>query len=190
MSDVMGMKEVLNRPQLSNAEIDALAAENTEESRQRLVEAHLRMALYEAGRAEVMNGLLSLEELQSEAFMALVEGVADFDPGLGMYVNLFLQQRVRWALYKAVRTRARADSPCVSWEAFSSTMVSGAESTEYQRIELSRALGQLPPKDRDVVNLVVFQGAQKASETLGVSTSAVYQRWRRALQKLEENCSA
>jgi RNA polymerase sigma-70 factor (ECF subfamily) len=64
----------------------------------------------------------------------------------------------------------------------------GGETYPEERIALERALQQLPPDQREVVHLHVYEGLtlQEVADVTGVSINTVASRYRYALDKLRE----
>lgn len=97
------------------------------------------------------------------------------------HLEAYLRRAVRNECYGRLRGRARhkaSELPLLE-------PVSGPEDP-YLRIEVERALRALPPEQREVVHLKVFEGHtfQQIAAMTGESINTVASRYRYALEKL------
>lgn len=106
----------------------------------------------------------------SEAFLALSEGLLDYDDTSGMGVVNFLERRIGNRLRNAVKK----ESAVVGNHA---VMVRGKDSNGVGRVDLERLLKEFEPRDRKIFFLYYIEGESMSGigRILGISTGRVHQ---------------
>ncbi len=120
------------------------------------------------------------EDAVQQVFAAVVRrGVGDLDSAEG-----YLRRAIRNECYDTLRSRRRRPEAANSDTLLEA--VTAAEDRPDDRMALTRALQQLPPDQREVVHLKVFEGCtfQEIGVLLDESMNTIASRYRYAMEKL------
>jgi RNA polymerase sigma-70 factor (ECF subfamily) len=120
------------------------------------------------------------EDAVHHVFAALAVRRRDDIDSIGGY----LRQAVRNACYSTLRERVA--KPHQSLDTTVPLEARGADADPAERIALESALGRLPPEQREVVHLKVFEGLtfQEIADLASESVNTVASRYRYAVDKL------
>jgi RNA polymerase sigma-70 factor, ECF subfamily len=96
----------------------------------------------------------------------------------------YLRRAVRNECYSVIRTRRR--DIIVAVDAQLLELVEGLDHRPAERIAIEQALGQLPPEQREVIHLKVWEGMtfQEIADVTGEGLNTAASRYRYALEKL------
>jgi RNA polymerase sporulation-specific sigma factor len=159
------------------------AAEGDEDARDRLILLHRPLVFWIAGKFQVSRQ--QYQDLVQEGMIALIKAVDKFDPDRKTRFATYGYYRIRGQMANYLqRVEAKAPQP-VDQDAF---QLSGGDETDRidWLISIMDQVKELPEKESDVIEALVFQG-KKASEyalECGVDVSHIYRLQRKALARI------
>jgi len=134
------------------------------------------MILADAGEAE---------DVVHDVFVAVARrGLAEIE-----VVDGYLRRAVRNECFTRLRQRRRRqlviDTPMLE-------VIAGVDDRPDERIAIERCLRSLPPEQREVVHLKVFEGwtLQEIASTTGESINTIASRYRYAMEKIRDRLGA
>ena len=195
------------RPEDERRAIEALAA-GDETARQTLIEHNLRLVVYIARRFE--NTGVNLEDLISIGTIGLIKAVNTFRPDrnikLATYASRCIENEILMHLRKIAgrRSEVSIDEPLSSdWDG-NELLLSDILGTEpdsvmrpleddVDKMLLHRALGHLPPRERQIISLRFGIGTPKAltqkevADLLGISQSYISRLEKRIIARMRKD---
>src|SRR5690348_8205901 len=167
------------------------------EERERIILEHLPQVQIIARRYERIPGV-TLDDLMSAGTIGLIQAIDHFDPSRNVKLKTYAEHKIRGAILDSVRKRyVSGDKPVeLAFEPLDercNLIADPGESPlrQYERREaiamLSRALGELPERDRTVALLFYCEGRKhrEIAAMLHVGTSRVQQLKVRAIERLQ-----
>jgi RNA polymerase sigma-70 factor (ECF subfamily) len=132
------------------------------------------------------------------ALMILAEPAAAADAVQQVFVGMlrarsavdsderYLRRAVRNECYSALRRRRREPAAAPGEPLLES--IAGADERPEERVAIEQAMRALPPDQREVVHLKVYEGLtfQEIADLAGESKNTIASRYRYALEKLRE----
>lgn len=205
----IGGADVLPPPLKGQAEADALSALEAGEdgAKEALIEHNLRLVVFIARRFE--NTGTNLEDLISIGTIGLIKGVNTYrrekNIKLATYASRCIENEILMHIRKNanVRTEISLDEPinmdCDGNELVLSDVLGTDEDVVTGRLEenvdiqlLRQALGGLPDREREIVNMRFGLGGYKertqkeVAEFMGISQSYISRLEKRIMQKLRK----
>jgi len=177
--------------QASDTELLAAIAQGEEEALEHLYERYARLSYALAYR--LLHDSLAAEDLVQEAFLAIWRKAGTYQPQQGS-VYSWLQAIVHHRAIDRLRSAANRDQLCAPFEPDMEQQTLSAEPDacdqvwhgEQRRMVLA-ALAQIPPEQRQVIDMAYFGGYThvEISEMLHIPLGTVKGRMRLGLQKMK-----
>lgn len=182
------LQDALNEPLPSMSQLEEWGSQNTEDSREKLVRAHLRLAYGIAHRTAQRVYAVHFDDLLMAAFEGLMDGVRRYKHRAGCHVTGWLTLVVRTHVSRFVRSELRKLRPLVFRPPPGGGEAPGLLVSGYTSLDVERAIDSLCQKDRQVVDALVFRGLseKEAAHEMGTSKKAVERRWYKIRRRLED----
>jgi RNA polymerase sigma factor (sigma-70 family) len=138
-----------------------------------------------------------VNDMVSEAMVSLVTSLRTFDPARQVCLGAFVLQRMRWAVLDALRS-LRPGSRWTSErgifydeveldEKHVDALPSTLPNVSTDQIDLTRAIGKLPPKRRAfMLAYLKFDDVSKAAAAVGMATETGWQHHWQAVRTLRK----
>lgn len=135
------------------------------------------------------------DDEKSEAWLAVVESFATYDPKLGVRLPGYIESRVKYAVWNSIKKKQRYANNEYIESCFESQAdhVDIAEIVESKllRQELLKALSALSIKQRQVIvkTIVLGYSLTEYAHELGITPQAVFNLRKSGLKRLKKNLS-
>lgn len=159
------------------------AAAGDEKARERLILLHRPLVFWIAGKFQVSHQ--QYHDLVQEGMIALIKAVDRFDPSRNTRFATYGYYRIKGQMTNYLqRVEAKAPQP-VDEEAFQLSRGDESDRIDWL-ISIMEELKDLPEKESDVIEALVFQGrkAREYADERGVDVSHVYRLQRRAIARV------
>ncbi len=205
--DYIGGSDILPPPLKGQEEVAALHAleQGSEEAKQRLIEHNLRLVVFIARRFE--NTGVNLEDLISIGTIGLIKAIGTYQRGknikLATYASRCIENEILMYIRKIANQKSEIslDEPINmdydGNELLLSDILGTDEDTVLRPLEddvdlqlLRQALGELPPREREIVELRFGLNGRKeltqkdVAEKMGISQSYISRLEKRIMERL------